>query len=323
MPSSNPTLLRPWTRRGIGRSWSGSSPSSRRPPGAARLSIAVYGFHVERGSLDAFLKAYRDKVLADPKDGGSWLLIGLVEAQRGRDSAAVEALRKAEATRPEDPLPSYYLGQALVLVGQPDAAAEAFERTLIRKPGRADLLEVYQALGRVHQRAHRNDKALAVWDRLEKAFPDDPRVQEQIAHALADESQDAAALARFEALAKSTRDRFRRVQFAIEAAELKVKLGRSPEALADFETLLGQLDAESWLGREVRRKVEEVFLRTDDLAGLASYYENWIKKSPDDVEARARLGRALAGQGRAGRGPPVGSTRPSSSPRVAASCGSP
>ena len=258
----------------------------------------VYGYHVERGSLDAFLKSYRDKVAADPKDGASWLLIGLIEAQRGRDSAAVEALRKAESARPDDPLPAYYLGQALVLVGQPDAAAEAFERALTKKPARADLLDIYQALGRVHQRAHRNDKALAVWDRLEKAFPDDPRVQEQIAHALADEGQDAPALARFEALVKGTKDRFRQVQFAIEAAELKVRLGKSPEALADFEALLGQLDPESWLAREVRRKVEDVFLRTDDLAGLASYYERRIKKTPDDVEARARLGRTLAGQGR-------------------------
>ena len=53
-----------------------------------------------------------------------------------------------------------------------------------------------------------------------------------------------------------------------QAAELKVRLGKSTEALADFETLLGKLDPESWLYREVRRKVEEVFLRTDDLAGL-------------------------------------------------------
>ena len=259
----------------------------------------VYGYHVERGSLDGFLKTYRDKVAADPNDGASWLLIGLVEAQRGRDSAAVEALRKAEAIRADDPLPAYYLGQALVLVGQPDSAAEAFERALSKKPARVDLLEIYQALGRVHQRAHRDDKALAVWDRLEKAFPDDPRVQEQIAHALADESQDAPALARFEALSKSTRDRFRQVQFAIEAAELKVRLGKSTAALADFEALLTKLDPESWLYREVRRKVEDVFLRTDDLAGLASYYERWISKTPDDVEAMARLGRTLASQGRA------------------------
>ena len=48
-------------------------------------------------------------------------------------------------------------------------------------PSRTDLLEIFQALGRVHQRAHRNDQALAVWTRLEKLFPDDARVQEQIA----------------------------------------------------------------------------------------------------------------------------------------------
>ena len=258
----------------------------------------VYGYHVERGSLDAFLKTYRDRVAANPGDGASWLVIGLVEGQRGRDAAAVEAFRKAESARPDDPLPPYYLGQALVLVGQPDAAAEAFERSLARKPSRTDLLDVYQALGRVHQRAHRDDKALAVWDRLEKAFPDDPRVQEQIAHALADESQDAPALARFEALAKSARDQFRRVQFALEAAELKVRLGKPKDALADLEKLLGQLDPESWLAREVRRRVEDVFTRTDDLAGLSTYYEQWIKKTPDDVEAMARLGRTLAAQGR-------------------------
>src|SRR5581483_4802340 len=35
------------------------------------------------------------------------------------------------------------------------------------------------------------------------------------------------------------------------------------------------------------------------LAGLSAYYQDWIKKSPEDVEALARLGRALAQQGRA------------------------
>ena len=258
----------------------------------------VYGYHVERGTLDGLVKGYRDKVAADPKDGASWALIGLIEAQRGRDGAAVEAFSKAEAARPDDPISAFYLGQALVLVGQPEGAVGAFERALTRRPARADLLDIYQALGRVHQRAHRDDKALDVWNRLEKAFPDDPRVQEQIAQALADEGQDAPALARFEALAKSGRDKYRQVQFALEAADLKVRLGRSTDALADFEGLLGKLDPESWLYREVRRKVEDMFLRTDDLAGLSGYYERWLKKVPDDVEAMARLGRALAGQGR-------------------------
>jgi tetratricopeptide (TPR) repeat protein len=260
----------------------------------------VYGFHVERGTLDALVKRYEDRTKKDPNDGACWLLLGLVESQRGRDAVAVAALREAERVRPDDPLPPYYLGQALVLVGQPDAAADAFERALTRKPIRADLLEIYQALGRVHQRARRTDKALAVWARLEAAFPDDTRIREQVASALAEEDQPAQALARYERLAKDVKDDYRKVQMALEAAELKVRLGKVPEALSDFEALLARLNPDSWLFKEVRRKIEEVFLRNDDLAGLAKYYEGRIAKVPDDVEAMARLGRMLAQLGRAG-----------------------
>src|SRR5437773_1781232 len=83
---------------------------------------------------------------------------------------------------------------------QAAAAAEAFERCIQRKPTRADLLEAFQALGRVHQRAQRTEQALAIWARLEKLFPDDARVQEQIATTLAEEGQNEQALQRYEAL---------------------------------------------------------------------------------------------------------------------------
>ncbi len=108
------------------------------------------------------MKRYEDRTKADPVDGPAWLLLGLIEAQRGKDAAAVAALREAEKVRSADPLPPFYLGQALVLVGQPDTAVDAFERALTKRPIRTDLLEIYQALGRVHQRARRADKALAV-----------------------------------------------------------------------------------------------------------------------------------------------------------------
>ena len=259
----------------------------------------VYGYHVERGTLDALLKSYRDRASKDPVDGLPPLLIGLIESQRGRDSAAVAALRDAERLRPDDPLASYYLGQALVLVGQPGPAAEAFERALTRKPSRTDLLEIFSALGRAHHGAagRKNDQAAAVWARLEALFPDDPKVREQVASSLAEEGQAAPALARYEALAKSARDPYRRVQYRTEAADLKVKLGRQADALRDYEGLLGAVDPESWLAREIRRKVEDVFLRNEDQAGLATYYEGWIARKPEDVEAMARLARSLAGQG--------------------------
>src|SRR5262249_57155320 len=64
------------------------------------------------------------------------------------------------------------------------------------------------------------------------------------------------------------------------------------------EDLLGQLNPDNWLYREVRRKIEDVFLRGDDLAGLAKYYEAWLAKNPADVEVMGRLARTLATQGR-------------------------
>jgi tetratricopeptide (TPR) repeat protein len=70
----------------------------------------VYGYHVERGTLDDLVRRYQDRATKDPKDGAAWLLLGLIESQCGRDAAAVAALWKAEEHRPDDALPAFYLG---------------------------------------------------------------------------------------------------------------------------------------------------------------------------------------------------------------------
>jgi tetratricopeptide (TPR) repeat protein len=258
----------------------------------------LYGYHVERGTLDKLIGEFRERTQKDSKDGVAWMIIGLLEAQRGKEANAVAAFTAAEKHLPDNAMPPYYLGQSLVLVGQPDAAAEAFERAIARNPNRNDLLDIFQALGRVYQRAQRTEKALAVWKRLEELFPDDPRVQDQIATTLTEESQYEQALPRVEKLIKQTQDPYRKATLQMDAAELKVKLKRTPQALADFEKLLADLNPDSWLYREVRRRIEDVFLRNDDLSGLAKYYEAWVAKNPTDVEAIARLAKSLSSQGR-------------------------
>src|SRR4051812_37437205 len=72
----------------------------------------IYGFHVESGTIEKFVKDLRDRVGAQPGDGAGWMILGLVESQRGRDAAAVEALTKAKELRTTDPLAAYYLGQS-------------------------------------------------------------------------------------------------------------------------------------------------------------------------------------------------------------------
>ncbi|MHC4880503.1 MAG: tetratricopeptide repeat protein, partial [Planctomycetota bacterium] len=270
----------------------------KRQPRFGTALDRVYGHHIERGTIDDFVQSLKDAVTENAEDGTTWLILGLIEMQRGRDIEAVEALQQAETHRPDDPLASYYLGRTLVLVGKPSQAAEAFERAIERKPLRADLLEIYQALGRAHQRAQRTEEALAVWDRLEQQFPDDLRVQEQIATILEDEEDYAGALKRYQSLQSKSKDAYRKVQYGIKAAELKIQTGKKDDAIADFEGLLADLKPDSWLHRDVRQRIEAVFLRADDYAGLSTYYERWLKTHQDDIDAMSRLGRTLSLQGR-------------------------
>ncbi|MFV0443709.1 MAG: tetratricopeptide repeat protein, partial [Planctomycetaceae bacterium] len=258
----------------------------------------VYGHHVEFGTLDDFIGQLRTRVEQSPDDGAGWMLMGLFESQRGQDANAIDAFQQAEKFRPEDPLASYYLGQSQLLLGQPEAAVQSFERAIQRKPQRADLLEIFQQLGRVHQRAQREDEALEVWTRLETLFPDDPRVQEQIAVTLVEEGKYDLALPRYEQLAKSVTDDYRQTMFRLEAAELKVRTAKRDAGIADLEQVLANLNPDSWLHREVRRRIEDIFLRSGDQDGLVKYYEKWIAGHAEDVDAMARVARFLASSAR-------------------------
>jgi len=73
-------------------------------------------------------------------------------------------------------------------------------------------------------------------------------------------------------------------------------LGKTPQALADFEDLLAKLNPDNWLHREVRRRIEESFLRRDRRD--SQVYDGWIEQHKEDVDAMARLARILAAQGR-------------------------
>ncbi|QDU79161.1 tetratricopeptide repeat protein [Polystyrenella longa] len=249
----------------------------------------IYSMYVEQGRLDEFVESYQDKVEQNPEDGAAWKVLGLIESQRGQEAEASKAYEKAEELRPEDASASYYLGQSLLLQGQQAAAVEAFERAIKRNPPANELLEVYQSLGKVYQRMQETEKALEVWKRLDEEFPNSQRVQEQIAITLVEESEFEEALKRYQQMEKETTDDYRKVTYGIKVAEMQLKLAQREEALAQFETLMNNLNPSSWLYRQVRDRIENIFLRNSDQAGLAAYYEQWLEKNPRDIDAMARL----------------------------------
>lgn len=268
----------------------------RRP----RLGTAldkVYGYYVGRGSLAEFVQKIEAEA-ANPPNGNKYMVLGMIQMQRGQDASAVQAFAKAEELLPKEPLASYYLGKSLVLLGEVDKAASAMQRAISKKPARADSLHIFKDLGRIFQRTGQNEQALSVWEQLESLFPGDAGVQEQVAAVLAEEGAEQAALERYQRLAKTTKDRFRKVEMSIRAAQLKAKLGSTEEALEDFEKQLAVVNPESWLYRDIRRRIEEVFWASSDFDGLVEYYTNWTEEHPDDVDAMMRTAHVLSLQKR-------------------------
>ena len=235
---------------------------------------------------------------ADIDTGVACLIVGLIETKRGNHREAEAAFQLAEERRPLDATASWLLGRSLLELHRAEDGATALERAITRSPQKADLLLIFQDLGRAYRRSRQTEKANAVWKRMESQFPNDVRVKEQIATTLYEEGDPEAAAVRFAELSKLHRDPYQKTQNAIKAADLKLQLGRRDEALRDFEEQLQTLDSDSWLARDIRRRIDQVFLRNNDQAGLVSYYEIWLQNHPDDLEIMASLGRVLALQGR-------------------------
>ncbi|WP_158265343.1 DUF1583 domain-containing protein [Blastopirellula marina] len=258
----------------------------------------VYGHHLEFGTLDQFVASLEADLKKDDKNGAIWMVLGMVQARRGEDGAAIEAYQKAETLRADDPIPAYYLGQTLLRMGKRDDAVAAMERSLERDPARKDELEIFQQLGRIHQRAQRTDEALKVWKRLEELYPDDTRVLEQIAITLAEEGEPELALERYNRLTQLERDDYRRTMYRVKVAELTIKTRDRQSGVAAFEAILGDLNPEGWIYRDVRRRIETVFLQSGDQDSLVEYYETWLEKNPEDVEGMVRLAQFLASTAR-------------------------
>lgn len=258
----------------------------------------VYSHHIDFGTLEKLLVTLRERTQKTPEDGIAWQLLGLFELHRGQHQAAVKQLVQAEKLRETDPLASYYLGLAQAADGDFTAAVGSLERAIERKPQRTDLLEIYQQLGRFHLRAQRIDEALAAWKRLEELFPNDPRVLEEIAVALVQEEKLDLAKQHYTRLLPVLRDDFKRSSIQIQIAELTTQLGDKASGIAQLESILSSLKPDSWLFRDVRRRIDETFLKAKDQDGLVKYYENWLAGHGEDLDAMSRLARFLNSVGR-------------------------
>jgi len=226
------------------------------------------------------------------------MIVGLVEWQQGHDGAAIDAFTQAVRLDPENALASYFLGQVLVSDGRLAEAIPALDRASRGTLSRVDQMEAGMFLGRVLIRAREPEQALEVWTRLEQQFPEDVRLQEQIVATLLEEGVWESVLPRLERLTRITSDATRRTMLRVDSADVKLQLGRTEEGLAELERVLHETNPDHWQARDIRRRIEQTFLRPGNHAGLIRYYEDWIRKWPEDLAAWTRQAELLHQVGR-------------------------
>ncbi len=191
---------------------------------------------------------------------------------------------------PKDFIPDFYRGLLLSEAHRDDEAVKALNLALQHDPPRAERLEIAKRLGRIHSRSGRTAEAIKVWGDVAKQFPDDRLILQELAELLAEEGQADEAIRTYRRLGElSKSDAYRKISAKIEVGQIQASQGKMKDAIATFDEALAQVDPESWLAREIRRRVEEIFVRSDDDAGLASYYRERLKQRPDDLNAMIRL----------------------------------
>ena len=259
-------------------------------PGAALDRVLQY--HEERDSFPQFL----NELSSSPPQSGDTstaAIRGMAEAFRGNYPEARSAFVLAETQRPSDPVISWLLGQTCLKLRDPASAADALQRALAKKPASSDLLQIGKDLSLALRQSGKTDQIIGMWKSIEGLSGNSERIAEQIAVMLRSDGQLPEAIQRFEALSRNHSDPWKATQFAITAADLKLQHGQSDEALRDLKATLAGLSTDSAQARQIRSRIEDLFRRSGDLAGLSAWYQTHLAEFPDDTAAVLRFSDLL------------------------------
>jgi len=214
------------------------------------------------------------------------LLRGLLADRMGKTEAARKLLQTAAQAQPDDFHGWKALGDFEVRQGKWADAIAALQKGLATPVTGEDRLALYRKLGQAQERNLDVPAALVTWQKMVEEFPKNTFALEAAGGAELDAEQFDEATKTFQKLVDLTEpNSMNRVQALMHLAEVDDRQGKTEAAVHDYEAILPLTAQASWLNRELRAQIEQIYRRQDDLAGLATYYQKWTQDNPKDVEA--------------------------------------
>jgi len=251
---------------------------------------------VEWYSTHGGLESLRDRWEKTSLENPQYLLLGALLAEHLRTPDKARRLYLLAMEKGNDPATAARLLAALETTeGHFPAAVEACKKALSNDTlPPVDRMELMRSLALLYRRSFEDGKAAEVWKDALARFPDDPSVLEEAGEAFLDAGDYPSARSAFTRLQEvSRRDPFRKVTATLRLARAVELAGETGEAVKIYELALEETSAGSWINREVRSRIEELFRRKDDLPGLLAYYERRTTAVPQDYLALAAQAEVL------------------------------
>jgi tetratricopeptide (TPR) repeat protein len=148
--------------------------------------------HYALGDLDLDKKnyaeaenEYKEAIAADPKRGKSYLKLGVLYTEQGRDQEADTLFQESLTLDPNSLLSPFYLGRYRVLHSLELEKAENYFKAYLAKwpeDGDPTLANAYWRLGQVYEKESKNDLAATQWERALKLDPQFKEAGESLKH---------------------------------------------------------------------------------------------------------------------------------------------
>ena len=252
---------------------------------------------LEGSDLESLERFLRRRAEAAPQSAAP-VLLGLLLSRQGDDAAALAAFRTATDARPEHTAAWAARAAAETRLRDFDAAIASLTKARAADKARPDAsLRIEESLGRLLARAGRRDEALALWQELITARPDDTSLLEDLMDLQAAEGMTEAALATAARLAGTLTDPYQRLLVRLRTGDIHARAGNRDAALAAWLACLDDTGPGSWLEKEVLAQIERLFRSADDLPGLRRTLESRLAARPVRPAVHRACAAAMAATG--------------------------
>ncbi len=261
----------------------------------------VYQHFFEGPGLDALAARWQARAASGGPGAETFpLLVGLLAERRAHPDEARRGYQQYNATHPDDPRGWTALGELESAEGHFGPAAEALAHALApgaKPPVPASTRPtLYRELARAQTRSFLTAASLGTWRKLAAEFPDDPGILQEVGEAFQEDQAYDEARATFEkvrALARKNNDAFGRINATLRTGQVEEARGHATEAVKIYEGVVAEAKTGSWLEREARARIEQLYRGQEDLPGLADYYKKWLEDHPKDTEVATRRAAVL------------------------------